>query len=472
MLNRNIFSDISEKIQRANRDYSLFDGCNKILAALSGGADSCCLLLVLEALSERYGFSLCALHVNHGIRGKEADRDEEFARQLCKNRGIDFVCKRIDVPSLAKEKSLSLELCARNERYRIFEQYSRENGFDCVAVAHNACDNSETVLFNLARGTSIKGLCGIPPKRKLCDGVNIIRPLIYVTREEIEEYLEAAGQNFVTDSTNLSDDHTRNYLRHEVLVSLRKINPSLDAAIARSSYLIKKDSDFLERIAKQSETRELEKLSALDECILSRVVINLFSCVSSEMPENKHVDALCKKIYEYRENPSLRCSISFPDKKRAYIENGVLTFCEDVRTRSEKKDYELALGEGINVIEDVGFVVCVSYKKEENIPQTITDNKENIYKIYTTDYLYSDKIPLDLCARNRREGDRIYCRGMNKSIKRLMTQMKIPADDRPFLPIICEGEKTVLVPKTAKNDMFCTDKGVNCISISVYKRCN
>jgi len=199
MYNNNITFDVLEKIQRADRNFSLFDGCKKVLAALSGGADSCCLLLALSKLGEKYGFSLCALHVNHMIRGDEADRDESFARELCETAGCEFFCEKVDIPSLAKERGVSLELCARDVRYSLFEEYCTKYGFDAVAVAHNSGDNAETVLFNLTRGSSIKGLCGIPPKRKLGDSAKIIRPLIYVTRHEIEAFLKEEGASFVTD---------------------------------------------------------------------------------------------------------------------------------------------------------------------------------------------------------------------------------------------------------------------------------
>ena len=123
MNNNSITLTITEKIKRADRDFSLFDGCKKILVALSGGADSCCLLLSLRERREKYGFSLYALHVNHGIRGQEADRDEEFARSICEKLDIPFFCEKADIPTLAKETGLSQELCARNIRYSLFEDY-------------------------------------------------------------------------------------------------------------------------------------------------------------------------------------------------------------------------------------------------------------------------------------------------------------------------------------------------------------
>ena len=154
----NITNSFLEKIKRADEDFCLFDGAEKILVGLSGGADSTALLLSLNELSKVFGFELFALHVNHMIRGAEADRDETFAKELCKKQGVEFVCERVDVPNLAKQTGESLELCARNVRYDVFGKVCKENGITHVATAHNSCDNSETVLFNLVRGSGTKGM--------------------------------------------------------------------------------------------------------------------------------------------------------------------------------------------------------------------------------------------------------------------------------------------------------------------------
>ncbi len=470
MPSNNITFEISDKIQRADRDFSLFDGCKKILVALSGGADSCCLLLSLWENREKYGFSLCALHVNHGIRGKEADRDEDFARNLCQKYGIEFFCEKADVPLLSRQSGLSEELCARNVRYGLFEKYCREHSFDAVAVAHNAGDNAETVLFNLARGTALKGLCGIPPKRALTQTSFIIRPLIYVSRTEIEECLKEKGQDFVTDSTNLSDDYTRNFLRHEVIPALRKINPSFENSVLRSAGILRQDEDYLEKTARSYHTKDLRILSGLDRCILTRVIRNLYCEVSDEMPLFSHIDALVDKIYYFKYKPSLRCSLSFPDGKKAYIENGILSFREDTRKKEIPLSFNISLCEGINIIDGTDFLVYLSYKDSTQLPQFITHNNEIIYKKYTTDYLYSDKIFSGLCAKSRSCGDKILHNGINKSLKRLMCQMKTPSLDRFSLPVITQGEEILLVPTVAKCSLYTQSTGKHVVCVALYRR--
>ena len=167
-----------------------------VTVALSGGADSMALLSVMCALAERLSVSVSAMHINHCIRGAESDSDEEFCRRSCADMGVPFSAVRVDVPAHVKATGLSTEEAARELRYEAL--------FGCdglIATAHNMCDNAETVLFNITRGTGIRGICGIPYVRG-----RIIRPLLDVSREEIEAYLAEKGLSYVTDSTNLSDD--------------------------------------------------------------------------------------------------------------------------------------------------------------------------------------------------------------------------------------------------------------------------
>ena len=461
---------IFDKVCDADRNFGLFKGCRKILVGLSGGADSCCLVRVLCTLSEKYGFKVGALHVNHGIRGKEADRDEAFSENLCKELGIEFICVRADIPSLAKEQGTSLELCARNKRYEIFEEVCKKNSYDAVAVAHNACDNAETVLFNLSRGSSLKGLCGIPPKRFLCDGIFIVRPLIYVTRDEIEEYLKDCGASFVTDSSNLSDDYTRNFIRHNILPSLRQLNPSLEDAVSRLTSSLRLDGEYLDGIAEKNVSDKLSELSKLDRCILSRVLVKLFEKACAEMPECKHIDALCDKIYEAVNKPDIRTSISFPGKVRANLGDGILSFTKDTRTKPQIKEYCIKLSEGFNVIDETDFAVHISFFKNDNILQTITHKGENIYKKYTTDYLYSDTIPDSLCAVSRKDGSTILSHGMNKSVKKLMSDAKVPLCDRYVLPLITENDKLILLPGIVKCDLFGNNANKCCTTVVIYRK--
>ncbi len=258
-----------------------------VIAALSGGADSVALVYALYMLRGELDFSLCACHVNHNLRGEESDRDEMFVRRLCRFLDIPLYVRNIRVKDFM-QKHDSLEECARRLRYDFFEEISAgENGNNkLIATAHTASDNCETVLINMTRGTALSGICGIPPVRG-----NIIRPLLYCTRAEIEQFCRENALDYVTDSTNLCDDYTRNKIRHGVIPRLIEINPSFADAIGRLTQSLLLDDSYLDGIA-QNAKKNAEKdgkynvklLSELDECILRRVVTMIFK--ESEIPVN------------------------------------------------------------------------------------------------------------------------------------------------------------------------------------------
>ena len=167
-----------------------------------------CLLEILSKLKDEYGIILKAVHLNHNIRGQEALRDQRVVEEFCQKLGIECLSYSVDIPALAKEMGIGEEECGRIKRYECFN----DAGCDAVATAHTLSDSIETMMFNLIRGTGLKGLCGIPAKRD-----NIIRPLIECTRSEIESYCKDNKIDYVTDSTNLTDDYTRNYIRHNIV---------------------------------------------------------------------------------------------------------------------------------------------------------------------------------------------------------------------------------------------------------------
>ena len=466
MNNNNITSSLLEKIKRADADFSLFEGAEKILVGLSGGADSTSLVLSLCELRKTQGFEIYALHVNHMIRGKDADRDEEFSRALCERYNVKFFCERVDVPALSKKEGTSLELCARNVRYEAFRRVCLENGISHVATAHNALDNAETVVFNLVRGTGIRGLCGIPPKRKLCDSVLVIRPLIYATRPEILSFLSTKNESFVIDSTNSETDYTRNYIRNKIMPHLAHINPCLEESIARTARLHSRDEKYLVAVADECMTDDIEKLKTLDESILSRVVIKLFALVSEETPDEFHISMLCRRIYEYNgENIKL----SMPDCLCARLYRGRLSFVKDKRDGRKRIDFCVTAGAGEVFFEENPYCLYISFDQNEDIPQTLV-KEEIIYKKYTTDYLYFDTIPYVLCVRNRRDGDRIASGRMNKTVKRLMTSSPYPEDERYLVPFVCDGEKILVIPGVAVcDDCRQSIEKKQRISITLYK---
>lgn len=265
-----MFIKMKEKVKNTILNSGMLtDRHRNITVALSGGADSVALLCCLYMLKEELDISLSACHVNHNLRGEESDGDELFVRRLCRMLDIPLYVRNIRVADYVGRHE-STELVARRIRYDFFGELGRGR---LIATAHTASDNCETVLINLIRGTALSGLCGIPPKRD-----NIIRPLIDCTREEIERFCRENSLGYVTDSTNLTDDYTRNKLRLNIIPELKRINPSLVAAIGRMSRSVTLDDKYLDKIAcgeKSKAYRDgkyyVPALCSLDECILRRV---------------------------------------------------------------------------------------------------------------------------------------------------------------------------------------------------------
>ena len=197
-----------------------------ILVALSGGADSVCLLMAMK----RLGYAIEAIHCNFHLRGAESDRDEEFCKSLCEREQIPFHTVHFDTKTYAEVHKISIEMAARELRYNYFEQLRKAIDAEAILVAHHMNDSVETLLMNLIRGTGIHGLQGIKPRNG-----NIIRPLLCVSRKEIVEWLGEIGQDYVTDSTNLEDDVTRNKLRLNIIPLLEEINPAASENIAKTA---------------------------------------------------------------------------------------------------------------------------------------------------------------------------------------------------------------------------------------------
>lgn len=202
------------------------------MVGLSGGADSVCLLHFLRHLAGKKHFSVSAVHVNHNLRGEAAKSDERFCRDLCKKLNVPFLSQKKAVRALAKKLDLSLEHAARKARYEAFAAAAKKAGATKIALAHHLDDQAETVLLNLLRGTKPEGLCGIPVRRPLNKTVEIVRPLLCITRAEVEEYIRQNGLEYVTDQTNFDPAFTRNWIRHELLPMLEQKQPQIRQHLA------------------------------------------------------------------------------------------------------------------------------------------------------------------------------------------------------------------------------------------------
>ena len=416
-------------IEKFNR--SLIDYGDDVVVALSGGADSVCLLYNMLSLWERgYIETLTAVHCNHGLRGEEADRDEQFCKDLCNKLKIHLYCEKIPVKEYAKEHSLSLEEAGRNLRYKTFEKY-RMGGK--IATAHNKKDNAETVIFNLIRGTSLAGMGGIPIMRDA-----IIRPLLDVSREEIEEYLKEIGADFVTDHTNLETKYSRNKIRLSIIPEMENINEGAVNNITAFAKLASYDEEFLSSLADDYLSmlhhgeNELDliienedKTSAEDipYAILSRV-IKKFLIENGFSADRHRIDT----IMDYCNDGDgfLNLSPTATLEVRGY---------RIIINQKEKTPFtfEIRLSEGENF---------VPHKKVTLIYHDIEDAVELVNKKFTNHILDCDKIlGTVLTARNRRNSDRIQLvgRDFQHRIKKLYENISADEKDRKIL-IADEGD--------------------------------
>lgn len=387
---------------------------SRVIACLSGGADSVCLLRVLEMLRNDLGFSLFAVHVNHCLRGEESDRDMDFCRELCKGLDIPLSVYHVDVKGYCAEKGTSTEEGARILRYGAFETESKKLGGALIATAHNKGDNCETVIFNLARGTGIRGLRGIPHKR---DG--IIRPLIGVTRAEIEAFLEALGQDFVTDSTNLTEEYSRNIIRHRVVPVLERINGNFCQAVSRLSESAAEDEEYFEGLLEAIPRNEVcsyppsvrkryirkllseagiecsyERLSILDGMMMSgknakyQLKGDVFALFSGGVMEIKALPSYDKISFEKQIDLLHNDKIVIPEFDKTVI---IRRLCNDI------------------------------YKCEGNIQKKLTNH-----------FVNCDKIQGVVTLRNKRDGDRIcfHNRGITTKLKKHFNALKLSEKER------------------------------------------
>lgn len=427
---------VIRKFHKMTEEHQML-GCSSVVLALSGGADSVVLLSLLHTECRNRGISLYAIHIHHGIRGDEADRDAEFCQKLCDSLSIPLETVRLDIPTLAKREKKGLEECAREHRYCVMEEFCHRMDVDLIATAHNADDNLETLLFHLTRGAATGDAMGIAPVRG-----RIIRPLLLCTKEEILAYAKSKGLSYVTDSTNADTAYTRNYLRSEVLPRLREINPRVAEAAMRYCRYQRSDSDYLNRIAGEAlETDDCSSLSRLDSSVLRRVLQQKYADVigNPSMPSSQ-TDALLELVSKSREGSRLSLTGGY-----AVIRRGKLIFCREI-PEPETVSYEYRLHLGENPVPEVGALICLYPKIGEEEEKSIKE-KQNIYKLFIHRSFDFDKIGVDdLLVRNKADGDRIRYGGISRSVKKLFWKMKIPVEKRGKVPVVCQNNEILWIP--------------------------
>jgi tRNA(Ile)-lysidine synthase len=270
------YHSLLRKVITLQRKVGLIPPNSAILVAFSGGIDSSSLAVALQRLKEPLKIKrLALLHINHLLRGEESYRDENFARSFAQKYSLELFVERVDVPSLAKKRGGNIEAVAREERYRLFEEVRKREGFDLVATAHHLGDLVETIILWLTRGTGLEGLLGFEPKEG-----NIIRPFYLATRQEIEDFAKKQALEWVEDSTNYDLSLARNRIRHRVVPELKAINPNLEESVLRMREILKEENELLEKLVQTALLKVKEKgregFLKLEPALQRRVVMKLY----------------------------------------------------------------------------------------------------------------------------------------------------------------------------------------------------
>lgn len=430
------------------KEHKMMEPGSRVIVALSGGADSVCLLHLLAELREELEVELKAVHVHHGLRGEEADRDAAFAEKTAEMAGIPCLVVQKDVAGYAKISGKSVEEAGRELRYQVFEEAAASWGGAKIAVAHHREDQAETILHNLFRGSAIKGLSGMAPVRGA-----VVRPLLCVSRTEILKFLEEHGLEYCEDSTNASEDYTRNRLRHRLIPEIcREINAGAVEHIVNAGERLRQADEYFEKMAadfwEQYGTEEIRDgrrrsgiavttLECQPEIVKGYIIRNMMEMRIGTMKDitSFHIEQICALA-----GKGTGKRVSLPYGLEAWMEYGMLWIGErkwggnvDNAADGRQADTAAQLSEMVkNKAAEVGNPLrfChFPYEKHEEIPQ-------NQY----TKWFDYDKIKDTLSVRTRQTGDYIMLKdGKRKTVKAYMIDEKIPRQERDRILLLAEG---------------------------------
>jgi tRNA(Ile)-lysidine synthase len=419
---------------------------NKVVAvACSGGVDSMALLYYMQKNSLLYGFTLKAVNVEHGIRGQDSIDDSAFVEKYCKDNDIPLKTYKVNAPEIAKVQKLSLEQAGRKLRYECFLDAVSSGFADLIATAHHISDNTETVLFNLFRGSSLKGIKGIAPINDF-----VIRPLLDVDKAEILAYAKKNGIPFVTDKTNDDTDYTRNFLRHKVVPVIKEIFPSADQAVKRLSSTVREEDEFLDELAKESLSLGdgVAEIPLGTHPVLFRraVIIALKSLGVTKDYEKLHADLTL--LLTEKENGD---KLSLPKGLTAIKEyDKIVIFAENQVSFSEVPFTvgKFDLPDGVLTVEP-----C-------EMPTRFGDGAF---------YIDADKVPNSAVLRLRSKGDTFTkFGGKTKKLKDYLIDIKYPARRRERLVVLGDKKIVLLVIGIEISEQLRVDKHTKNVLKLVY----
>ena len=423
------------------KEYQFFSPADLVLVAVSGGVDSSALLNLLFSHREALGISLHVAHLNHMLRKGEAQLDVRFVESMAQRLGIPITVEAVDVGALAKERKMGIEEAAREARYEFFERVANKIGAHKIAVGHTADDNVETFLMRLLRGSGLRGLCGIPPKRG-----RIVRPLIKIWRRELEEYV--GGLKIVPrrDHTNYESKYLRNSVRLKLIPQLKIYNLNIKEIILQTIFLLTEDYYYLEDRAQEalnkilvSETKgevkvDLKKLKSIEATLQKYVLRLIFEVIKGDLRQMtfSHIRSILEKL-----SSEEKWELHLPSGVLVVGSQGILTFTLAKSSSSNSVSFRYFLPvPGEVEIPEVGKKIRCDF-----VP---TLEEKNDPRCAFVDYQVLGK---EVVVRNKLPGDRFSPLGMNgsKKLQDFFIDAKVPWEEREKIPIVESGNKIIWV---------------------------
>ncbi len=441
-------------VRNTIKKFNMIEAGDKVLVAVSGGADSICLLHVLYLLKDEYKINLYVAHVNHELRGHQADLDALFVKEVTELLKIKLFLQNINIRQIANKKSISEEVAGRMERYKFYFKTAKEIGANKIAVGQNLNDQAETLLMRIIRGTGLKGLAGIEPIRN--DGV--IRPLLEVDRQLIEQYCKDNRLEYRTDKTNLEPIYTRNKIRLQLIPQIiKEYNPNFIYSISNMADLLKEENNFIEEYAdklakellvikKEGIYIKISKFTSLHKAIQRRLIRKAIYELKGNITdiEYKHINKTLKIISNNSGKKETRAAIELPQKTKLQIKGNYIHIFNNIIQEKEVGEfsYRLTLN-GETPIKLPNIETNVQIKTRIIDKTKIKDIKKSNY-IKLFDY---DIINKEIYIRNRLAGDKFIPQGMEgrKKLKDYFIDLKVPKEKRDQIPIIATEDDIIWV---------------------------
>ncbi|UDN58623.1 tRNA lysidine(34) synthetase TilS [Clostridioides sp. ES-S-0010-02] len=435
---------IFDKVLSTINKHNLIQKGDKIVLGLSGGPDSVCLLHVLNRLKKDFNIEIYAAHLNHQIRGIEAQKDALYVSKLCEDMGIVFFVKSINVPKYCENEGLSLEEGARKLRYEMFYEIKDKIKANKIAIGHNLNDQAETVMMRIMRGTGLKGLKGIDYIRDNC----IIRPILDVERIDIEEYCKAHNLNPRIDKTNLENIYTRNKIRLDLLPYMKdNFNSNVIESIVRMSNSLKSDNDYIEKEA-EAKFREvsnikeksfveinLEDFICLHDAIKVRVLRNSIKHIlgDTNFVDQKHIE----DIMSLESDSKVNKMITLPRNIFVYRKKDSIILTNEEIVSEEIEFYYNIPSNGFIKIKELKQIIETQVMSIDRYKSMKLDNSSKGFDF--------NKVKGGIVIRSRRQGDKIKLAMGSKKVKDLFIDLKIPREERCKIPIITDSEGIICV---------------------------